>query len=203
MALRNIVLDGDPVLKKVCRPVTDFNVRPAQLLDDMAETMLDADGLGLAGPQVGVMRRVFVALDESSLPPALQSDRADEEEPGEEEVLEALEGEWEPMVVEFINPEIIEKEDEVLGYEGCLSFPGRIGAIRRPKRAKVRAQDREGNLFEFEGTGMMARCLCHEIDHLNGITIEDLAEYFYDPENPGELDGEDSGEETAAEAAEE
>lgn len=192
MALRNIVMDGDPVLKKKCRPVTDFNDRLATLLDDMADTMLENDGLGLAGPQVGVMRRMFVALDESSLPPALQSD-TDEDEVTEEEMEEALEGDWEPKVLEFVNPEVIEQEDEVLGYEGCLSFPGKFAAIKRPKRVKVRAQDRNGKTFEYEGTGTFARCLCHETNHLDGVTIDELAEYFYDPEVPHELDAQLTG----------
>lgn len=171
MALRNIVLDGDPILKKKCRPVTEFNDRLAQLLDDMAETMIEGDGLGLAGPQVGTMRRLFVALDERNVP-----DVVDPEE------------EWEPEVMEFINPEIIDRGEDVRGYEGCLSFPGKYGAIARPKTVKVKAFDRFGNEFEYEAEGMMARCICHETDHLDGVTIEDLAEYFYDPETPHDLD---------------
>lgn len=182
MALRNIVLDGDPILKKKCRPVTEFNERLAQLLDDMAETMIEGDGLGLAGPQVGTMRRLFVALDESSLPaPAEDAEGEEGAEPAEEE-------EWEPVVMEFINPEIIDRGEDVRGYEGCLSFPGKYGAIARPKTVKVKAFDRFGNEFEYEAEGMMARCICHETDHLDGVTIEDLAEYFYDPETPHDLD---------------
>lgn len=179
MALRNIVQEGDPVLKKVCRPVTSFDARLAQLLDDMGETMLDADGMGLAGPQVGVMRRLFVVLDESDMPDVSQM------EP--EEAAEAMAA-WKPGVLEFINPEIIETEGDVLGYEGCLSFPGQYAAIKRPQRTKVRAFGRDGKPFEFEGTGVTARCLCHETNHLDGVTIDDLAEYFYDPENPHPLD---------------
>lgn len=185
MALRNIVLDGDPILKKKCRPVTEFNDRLAQLLDDMAETMIEGDGLGLAGPQVGTMRRLFVALDEGSLP--ARADDAEDTE-GEEGAEPAEEEEWEPVVMEFINPEIIEQGEDVRGYEGCLSFPGRYGAIARPKYVKVKAFDRFGNEFEYEAEGMMARCICHETDHLDGVTIEDLAEYFYDPETPHDLD---------------
>ena len=173
MALRMIVRDGDPILKKVCRPVTKFDKKLAQLLDDMGETMQENDGLGLAGPQVGMMRRVFVALDESGMPGADDA--------------EALEN-WQPVVREFVNPEIIASEGEVRGYEGCLSFPGRFGAITRPQKVRVRAQDREGNFFEVEAEGMMARCLCHETSHLDGVTIKDLAEYFYDPEVPHDLD---------------
>lgn len=176
MALRNIVQDGDPILKKVCRPVTKFDDRLAELLDDMGETLLDANGLGLAAPQVGVMRRLFIALDERERP----------EEMTEEE-LEA----YTPKIVEFINPEILEKEGEVKGYEGCLSFPGKYGAIVRPEKVKVRALDRDGNPFTMEVEEMFARCVCHETNHLDGITIDDLAEYFYDPETPHDLDEEE------------
>ncbi len=164
MALRTIVQDGDPILKKVCRPVTNFDDRLATLLDDMQETLLDSDGLGLAGPQVGIMRRLFVCLDERDLP-----------EDGE------LPEDYEPKFLEFINPEILWKsEEEVMLYEGCLSFPGHNGAIRRPRKVKARAQDRHGNWFEIEAEEMLARCICHESNHLDGITIMDLAEYFYE-----------------------
>lgn len=173
MALRTIVLDGDPILKKNCRPVTKFDDRLGTLLDDMAETVVDGNGLGLAGPQVGVMRRVFVMMKEDDLP----------EDATEEELLA-----HEPVILEFVNPEILEKEGEVEAYEGCLSFPGKYGAIKRPERVKIKAQDREGNEFTYEATGYGARCLCHETNHLDGVTIDDLAEYFYDPEVPHELD---------------
>lgn len=164
MALRTIVQDGDPILKKVCRPVTNFDDRLATLLDDMQETLLDSDGLGLAGPQVGIMRRLFVCLDERDLP-----------EDGE------LPEDYEPKFLEFINPEILwQSEEEVMLYEGCLSFPGHNGAIRRPRKVKARAQDRHGNWFEIEAEEMLARCICHESNHLDGITIMDLAEYFYE-----------------------
>ena len=175
MALRTIVQEGDEVLTKKCRPVTVFDGRLAQLLDDMGETMKDAHGLGLAGPQVGVLRRLFVALDESALP----------EEPTPEEVEAFI-----PMVREFVNPEIIETEGEETSYEGCLSFPGEYGAIKRPTRVVVKAQDRSGKEFTFEADGLLARCLCHEANHLDGITIADLAEYFYDPDTPHPLDHE-------------
>ncbi len=179
MALRNIVKDGDPVLRKVSRPVTSFDKRLATLLDDMKETVLDASGMGLAGPQVGVMRRVFVMVDDSEMP--------DVSEMSEEEAQQAMDS-WTPDVMEFINPEIIETEGEETKYEGCLSFPGEFGAISRPTRVKVRAQDRLGNTFEYEGVDMEARCLCHETNHLDGLTIADLADYFYDPEVPHALD---------------
>jgi peptide deformylase len=180
MALRNIVMDGDPILNKKCRPVVKFDDRLARLLDDMGETMLENDGMGLAGPQVGILRRLFVALGEDDLP-ARGEEAVDGEATGEGE-------DRPPVPLEFINPEIVEREGEARAYEGCLSFPGRFGAVARPQRVKVHAQDRDGNPFEYEAEGVMARCLCHEIDHLNGVTIDELAEYFYDPEQPHDLD---------------
>lgn len=170
MALRTIVKDGDPILKKVCRPVTQFDDKLATLLDDMKETLVDAGGLGLAGPQVGVMRRLFIALDERELP-------EDGSMPAEDQL----------NFIECINPEILEcSEDEVTLYEGCLSFPGHNGAISRPRKVKIRAQDRHGNFFEMEGEEMLARCFCHESNHLDGITIMDLAEHFYEDDYPDE-----------------
>lgn len=172
MALRTIVQDGDPILKKVCRPVTKFDDRLATLLDDMKETLYDADGWGLAGPQVGVMRRIFISLDDRNAPNPLP------------------EGERLP-IMEFINPEILELSDEQVElYEGCLSFPGHNGAIKRAKHVKVRAQDRHGEWFELEADDMFARCIQHENNHLDGITIMDLATHFYEDDYP-----EDEGEE--------
>lgn len=174
MALRTIVQDGDPILKKVCRPVTNFDDRLATLLDDMRETLLHSGGVGLAGPQVGVMRRLFVALDERDLP-----------EDGT-----VPEG-YEPKFIDCVNPEIVERsEEEVTLYEGCLSFPGHNGAIARPRKVKLRAQDRTGKVFEMEGEEMLARCFCHETNHLDGITIMDLAERFYEDDYPEEAEEE-------------
>ena len=117
MALRTIVQDGDPILKKVCRPVTKFDDRLGTLLDDMKETLLAANGLGLAGPQVGMMRRLFICLDDRDLP-------------------EEVPANYEYKFIEFINPEILELSDEQVElYEGCLSFPGHNGAIKRSKHA--------------------------------------------------------------------
>ena len=168
MALRTIVQDGDPILKKVCRPVTKFDDRLGTLLDDMKETLLDANGLGLAGPQVGMMRRLFICLDDRDLP---------------EEVPEN----YEYKFIEFINPEILELSDEQVElYEGCLSFPEHNGAIKRSKHVKVKAQDRHGEWFEMEADDMLARCIQHENNHLDGITIMDLAEHFYEDDYPEE-----------------
>ena len=158
MALRTIVKDGDPILKKVCRPVTKF--------DDRLGTLLDANGLGLAGPQVGMMRRLFICLDDRNRP---------------EEVPEG----YEETFIEFVNPEIeyLSPETNEL-YEGCLSFPGHNGAIKRSKHVKVKAQDRHGEWFEMEADDMLARCIQHENDHLNGVTIMDRATHFYEDDYP-------------------
>ena len=153
MAIRNIVKEGDPILNKVCRPVTNFDDRLATLLDDMRETMIAADGVGLAGPQVGMLRRVFVVWDTTDAP---------------EEIPEN----YEYKFIDFVNPEILAvSEDEETAYEGCLSFPGHNGAVTRPVAVKVRAQDRHGEWFELEAEGLLARCIQHENDHLDGITI--------------------------------
>ena len=166
MAIRNIVKEGDPILNKVCRPVTNFDDRLATLLDDMRETMIAADGVGLAGPQVGMMRRLFICLDDRDLP-------------------EEVPANYEYKFIEFINPEILELSDEQVElYEGCLSFPGHNGAVTRPAAVKVRAQDRHGNWFELEAEDLLARCIQHENDHLNGVTIMDRATHFYEDDYP-------------------
>ena len=167
MALRTIVKDGDPILKKVCRPVTKFDDRLGTLLDDMKETLIDANGLGLAGPQVGMMRRLFICLDDRDLP-------------------EEVPANYEYKFIEFINPEILELSDEQVElYEGCLSFPGHNGAVTRPVAVKVRAQDRNGEWFELEAAGLLGRCIQHENDHLDGITIMESSEYFYEDTEEG------------------
>ena len=166
MALRTIVKDGDPILKKVCRPVTKFDDRLGTLLDDMKETLIDANGLGLAGPQVGMMRRLFICLDDRDMPEEVPAD-------------------YEYKFIEFINPEILElSEEKVDLYEGCLSFPGHNGAIERSKHVKVKAQDRHGEWFEMEADDMLARCIKHENNHLDGVTIMDLAKHFYEDDYP-------------------
>ena len=152
MALRNILTKEQPGLYKKCRPVTDFNSRLHQLLDDMRETLANANGVGLAAPQVGVLRRAVLVI-EPTVP----------------------EGESE-RVLELINPEIVESDGEQDGPEGCLSVPGEYGLVKRPMRVKVRAQDRNGQWFEAEGEGLTARCFCHEIDHLEGIVFTSKAE---------------------------
>ncbi len=158
MALRRIVLQGEDCLTKVCRPVTNFDKRLHILLDDMTDTLLDSGGVGLAAPQVGILRRVCVVQNE------------DDE------------------IIELINPEIIYIEGEQTGLEGCLSVPGKYGVVTRPEVVRVRAQDRDGSFFEVEDTDLTARCFCHEIEHLDGhlfvehtdhlLTEEELQEYI-------------------------
>ena len=157
MALRKIVVQGEECLTKVCRPVTEFNPHLHQLLDDMLETLEDANGAGLAAPQVGVLRRVCVVLDEDS-----------------------------EEYIELVNPEILAvSEEEETAYEGCLSFPGHNGAVTRPAAVKVRAQDRHGEWFELEAEDLLGRCIQHENDHLDGITIMQSSEYFYEDTEEG------------------
>lgn len=169
MALRIILTEDHPSLRKVCRPYTEFSPRLHQLLDDMKETMLAENGVGLAAPQVGILRRACVVL-ETNVPE------------GEEEYF-----------IELVNPEIVETEGEQEGGEGCLSFPGKYGIVRRPQRVKVRALDRNGKPFEVEGVDLTARAFCHEIDHLNGQVFVDKAERMLTDEELQQLYG--SGEE--------
>ena len=147
MGLRKILTDKEPCLHKVCRPVEKFDGRLHKLLDDMKETLEDAQGVGLAAPQVGILRRVVVV------------------DTGEE-------------MLELVNPELLETSGEQEGAEGCLSVPGKYGLVKRPMVAKVRAQDRDGNFFEVEGEELIARCFCHEIDHLDGILYTQVMERF-------------------------
>ncbi len=152
MATRNIVTKEEPLLYKKSRPVKSFDARLHQLLDDMAETLLSSGGVGLAAPQVGVLRRAVLVI-ETNVPE------------GEEERL-----------IELINPEIVESSGEQYGAEGCLSFPDEYGLVRRPMDVTVRAQDRFGEFFTVSGTGLTARCFCHEIDHLDGVVFTSLCE---------------------------
>ena len=163
MALRKIVVQGDECLSKVCRPVTEFNAHLHQLLDDMTETLEDANGAGLAAPQVGVLRRVCVVLDE-----------------GSEEF------------IELVNPEIVAQSGEQTGLEGCLSVPGKWGIVTRPVVVRVRAQDRYGDWFEVEGEGLTARAFCHEIEHLDGhLFVEHIDHFLSDEELRDSLEQEE------------
>ena len=144
MAIRNIRISTDEVLRKKCKEVKEITPNLLTLLDDMADTMYDANGVGLAAPQVGILKRAVV--------------------------IDIGEG-----LVELINPEILETSGSQIDDEGCLSVPGKYAPVDRPYYAKVKAMDRDGNEFIIEGEELMARALCHEIDHLDGILYIDKA----------------------------
>ena len=156
MGLRKILTVKEPSLHKMCRPVEQFDGKLHKLLDDMKETLLDAGGVGLAAPQVGILRRVVVV------------------DTGEE-------------ILELVNPELLETSGEQVGAEGCLSVPGKYGLVKRPMVARVRAQDRNGDFFEAEGEALIARCVCPEIDPLDGIVYTEVMERYLTEE---ELNGE-------------
>ncbi len=143
MAIRNIRKDEDPILRKKSKVVMEIDERVLTLLDDMADTMYDAEGVGLAAPQVGVLKRVIVVDIGYGL-------------------------------FEVINPEIVEEEGEQIGEEGCLSLPGKNGDVCRPRKITVAGLNRKGEKIRIQGEDLMARALCHEIDHLNGVLFTDL-----------------------------
>ena len=155
--LRTIVTEGDPVLNKVCHPVTKFDEKLWSLLDDMRETLAESNGVGLAAPQVGILRRVVLVIN------------------GQDEVLE------------LINPSIIKTEGEQEGLEGCLSVPGKWGNVKRPMVVRVRAQDRNGNWFEVEDEELTARCFCHELDHLDGHLFVEHTDRLFTSEELDEM----------------
>lgn len=148
MAIRNIRRVGDPILKKECKKVLEITAKTKLLIEDMLDTMYEAEGVGLAAPQVGILKRIVV-IDVSA------------------------EGDS-PIIL--INPELIETKGEQTGYEGCLSLPGKSGVVTRANYAKVRAYNENMELYEIEGEGLLARALCHELDHLNGRLYVDLVE---------------------------
>lgn len=152
MALRNIVTDEDPILKKTCRPVGEVTPRIQMILDDMVETMRDANGVGLAAPQVGIMRRMFVAEPEPE------------------------------RVYIFVDPEMISLEGEQEGTEGCLSVPGYVGTVKRPEKIVIRGKDRYGKEKEYTFEGFDAVVMCHEFDHLEGILYTDKATELFKAE---------------------
>lgn len=153
MAKRKIVQYGDDTLRRICRPVETITPSILTLLDDMAETMRAADGVGLAAPQVGVLRRIAVI----------------ETEPGK--------------LIELINPKIIATAGEQEGSEGCLSLPNQFGVVKRPMHVTVRATDRYGKEFEMSGSELLARAFCHEIEHLDGKLFIDRAEYMLEDDD--------------------
>jgi len=174
MATRNILKEGDKGLLKKSRTVTDFNKRLHILLDDMRETLIEANGLGLAAPQVGVLRRVALIVD-TSIKSELIED-IDKSEEDNEEHEDQIEFDISEHIIELINPEIVTGEGEQTGSEGCLSIPGVYGMVTRPETVVVRAQDRNGEAFELEVSELTARAVCHEVDHLNGVLFTTLAE---------------------------
>ena len=136
--IKQILQKEDPALHKVCHPITKFDGKLAALLSDLTDTLKDAGGLGLAAPQIGILRRVCVVMDDDE------------------------------SFLELVNPEILSQEGEQEGFEGCLSLAGMYGIVKRPMKVKVKAQDRTGAEIEFEREGITARCFCHEIEHLDG-----------------------------------
>lgn len=153
MAIRNIVKEGDDVLLKKCRPVEKFDDKLAQLLDDMTETLRKSGGVGLAAPQVGILRRVFIMI--------LEEDGS---------------------VIEAVNPEIVKTSGKVRDVEGCLSVPNRRGYVTRPKTVVLRACNRNGEQYELKLKDLGARCACHENDHLDGHLFLEKVEEFVQPE---------------------
>ena len=147
MGLRKILTEEESSLHKTCRPVEQFDGRLWKLLDDMKETLLDSGGVGLAAPQVGILRRIVLV------------DTGDD-------------------ILELVNPSLLETDGEQEGAEGCLSIPGKYGWVKRPYYAKVRAQDRNGDWYEAEGEELIARCFCHELDHLDGILYTQVMDRF-------------------------
>ena len=145
MALRNLVLEDDPLIRKTCRPVDEITPRIIKLLNDMADTMyFEGRGIGIAAPQVGVLRRIFIV------------------DVGDEHGL-----------IEFINPEILETSGSQIDGEGCLSVPGKTCEVERPEYVKIKALNRNGEEFVLEAEELLARCICHENDHLDGILFID------------------------------
>ena len=156
MAIRNVVLEGDEILRKKCREIPEVTDRIRTTMEDMLETMRQQYGCGIAGPQVGVMRRMFIA----------------EPEPG--------------RVYYMINPVMLEQEGSQIGDEGCLSVPGLIGTVERPQRIKIKAWDLDGQEQVYEFEDWDARVMCHEYDHLDGILYTDKATNVRDPEEEEE-----------------
>ncbi len=164
MALREIVEKGDDILNKKCREVVKFDDRLSSLIDDMIDTLRESGGVGLAAPQVGILRRVVV-----------------------------IEVDPEQGVIELVNPEIVETSGKQVGLEGCLSLPGKWGIASRPYKVKLKAYNRKGELFTVEGEALLARAFCHELDHLDGVLYDTKVERMLFPEeieklNAGELD---------------
>ena len=161
MALRKILTQGDPALAKTCRPVEKFDQKLHWLLDDLRETLAEAGGVGLAAPQVGILRRVVVVENENE------------------------------EIIELVNPVIVDQSGEQEGWEGCLSVPNQYGWVERPNVVTVRAQDREGKFFEVTGEELTARCFCHELEHLEGHLFVEHADKLYSPEEIDAMEAEE------------
>jgi peptide deformylase len=166
--IREIIEKGDAALNKHCHPVTRFDHKLSLLLNDMRQTLLESGGVGLAAPQVGILRRAVVVMNEQE------------------------------EIYELVNPEIVETSGEQEGWEGCLSLPGRYGWVKRPMKVKVRAQNRKGEWFEVEEEGLTARCFCHEIDHLEGHLFDELCDVTYSAEELEEMEAAQQQEKEAA-----
>lgn len=149
MAIRTILTEEDPVLKKKSREVVNFDEKLSDLLDDMIETLEEYNGVGLAAPQIGILRRVVLVSDD------------------------------EGNCMELVNPKLISQSGSQIGLEGCLSVPGLWGDVDRPNEVTVEAQDRTGKVFRVSGTELVARCLCHELDHLEGILYSSYCDRVY------------------------
>ena len=152
--IREIIKHPDPVLYKKCHAVTKFDARLGKILDDMADTMMSANGVGLAGPQIGMLRRICVVLDTTD------NDK----------------------VIELINPEVVETSGSQTGTEGCLSFPDEFGTVTRPRVVTVRAQDRHGEWFTLKREDLTARAVLHESDHLDGHVFKEKVEDIFEPD---------------------
>jgi peptide deformylase len=161
MSIVKILTQDDPALSKICHPVTKFDERLWGLLEDMRDTLIESNGVGLAAPQIGIIRRVVLVIN-------------DQDE-----------------IMEIINPEIIEQRGEQEGFEGCLSVPGMSGVVKRPMYVKIKAQDRKGEWYEAEGTGLTARCFCHELAHLDGHLYTELCDRLYTNEELEQMMEED------------
>ncbi len=158
MALRKILTMGDPALSKCCRPVERFDQKLHDLLDDLKETLARAEGVGLAAPQIGILRRVVIVVDA------------------------------EENMIELVNPVIVSQSGEQEGMEGCLSVPGKWGKVVRPNIVTVRAQDRNGDFFETTGEELVARCFCHELEHLDGHLFVEHTSQLYTAEELDEME---------------
>ena len=153
MAIRKILTEEDPILHKKCHPVTNFDERLHALIEDMKDTLIHSNGAGIAAPQIGILRRLALVIDQ------------------EDEILE------------LINPVIVHQEGLQDGLEGCLSLPGKWGMVERPMKVRVRAQDRNGAFFEVEGQAITARCFCHELEHLDGHLFTEHVDQIYTNED--------------------